>query len=140
MEVGRPVVVMIFPTANHSLMCQTDWEGKGTKKLLKNDLISMSDITAEAIQMRTEHDKHWQCRDARKMNEVTKTVQQVPAGNPFYEEVINILPHIRITLDKLRKNKKKTIMKKREFVGDYLDRVKKIAKDPSSNDLKVGEI
>lgn len=114
---------------------------KRSKKLLRNDLITSNEITAEAIQKITEHDKQWQDRTARKMNEVTKTVatkthfSKVRAGDTFYEEVINVLPHIGITLDKLKENNKTTIMKKGGVVGDYLDRVKKIAKDPSLNDL-----
>eukprot|EP00986_Skeletonema_menzelii_P016679 scaffold15440_cov101-Skeletonema_menzelii.AAC.1 len=104
------------------------YECKRTKKLLKNDIISINDITAEAIKMKTEHDKQWQDRDARKMNEVTKTVatkahfKQVRAGDQFHEEVINVLPYIGITLRELKKKKKSAIMKKGGIVGNYLDR------------------
>lgn len=117
------------------------WDEKRTKKLQKNNLLSIDDIAAEAKKLKTNHDIQWQDRDARKMNEVTKTVatkahfQKVKAGDQFYEEVLNVLPHIGKSLEQLKQGKKTAMMKKGGVVGDYLDLVKKIAKDPSQNSL-----
>ncbi len=118
------------------------WQQKRTKKLLKNDLLSMNTITAEAIQKRTEHDKSWQDREARKMSEVTKAVatlkhfSSVTAKHgKFHEEVFNVLTHLGVPLDVLKKKRKTHLIKSDEVVSKYLKRVKQIAKDPSSNDL-----
>eukprot|EP00985_Skeletonema_marinoi_P034066 scaffold42939_cov168-Skeletonema_marinoi.AAC.1 len=75
------------------------------------------------------------------MNEVTKTVatkthfNKVKAGDQFYDEVINVLPHIGKSLDELKKMNKTAMMKKGGVVGEHLDLIKKIAKDPSLNNL-----
>ena len=76
------------------------------------------------------------------MNEVTKTVatkshfNQLPSGTELYNEIVEVLPHIGISLDDLKKIKtKKEIMKKGGVLGKYLDLVKKIAKEPSLNSL-----
>ncbi len=117
------------------------WDEKRTKKLQRNNLLSIDDIAAEAKKLKTTHDIQWQDRDARKMNEVTKTVatkahfQKVKAGEQFYEEVLNVLPHIGKSLAQLRQSKKTGLLKKGGGVGEYLDLVKKIAKDPAQNSL-----
>ena len=117
------------------------WEEKRTKKLQRNNLLSIDAIAAEAKKLKTDHDAQWQDRDARKMNEVTKTVatkthfKQVKRGKPFFEEVINVLPYIGMSLEELSQSNKTAIMKKDGVIGEYLDLVKKIAKDPSLNSL-----
>ena len=117
------------------------WEEKRTKKLQRTSLLTLDAITTEANKLKTNHDIQWQDREARKMNEVTKTVatkthfNKVKAGDQFYDEVINVLPHIGKSLDELKKMNKTAMMKKGGVVGEHLDLIKKIAKDPSLNNL-----
>ena len=95
------------------------------------------DIQADADGMGTEHDIQWQDRAARKMNEVIKTVAtkthfRKVGMDVLFEEVTNVLPYIELPEESMTEQE---LLKKGGILGNHLELIKKIAKNPSLNTI-----